>query len=39
MIAFILGCMTGGIVGVVTMCLCAVSGGCSREEERREMMK
>lgn len=39
MIAFILGCMTGGIVGVVIMCLCAVSGSCSREEERREMMK
>ena len=39
MIAFILGCITGGIVGVVTMCLCAVSASCSREEERREMMK
>lgn len=39
MIAFILGCMTGGIVGVVTMCLFAVSGSCSSEEERREMTK
>lgn len=39
MITFILGCMTGGIVGVVTMCLCAVSGNCSREEERGEKTK
>lgn len=39
MIAFLFGCMTGGIVGVVTMCLCTVSGSCSREEERREMTK
>lgn len=39
MIAFILGCMTGGIVGVVTMCLCAASGSCSREEDRRGMTK
>ena len=36
MLYFILGCMTGGFIGVTVMCLCAVSGQCSREEERRD---
>ena len=39
MIAIVLSCMTGGIVGVAVMCLCYVSGICFREEERREMTK
>ena len=34
MLYFVLGCMAGGFVGVTVMCLCAVSGRCSREEER-----
>ena len=33
---FLLGMMVGGLVGVVTMCLCIVSGEESRSEERRE---
>lgn len=36
MLSFIFGCMTGGVIGVGVMCLCAVSGQCSREEERRD---
>ena len=36
MLAFIFGCMTGGVIGVFVMCLCFVSGQCSREEERRD---
>ena len=36
MLSFILGCMAGGFIGVTTMCLCVVSGRCSREEERRD---
>lgn len=36
MLNFIFGCMTGGVIGVVVMCLCVVSGQCSREEERRD---
>ena len=39
MIAFILGCMTGGVVGVAAMCIFTVSGRCSREEERAEHSK
>ena len=35
-IMFGIGVMVGGIVGVVTMCLCIVSGEESRSEERRE---
>ena len=26
MLGFILGCMVGGTVGVMTVCLCSVSG-------------
>jgi hypothetical protein len=36
MLYFILGCMTGGTLGVFIMCLFTVSGQCSREEERKE---
>lgn len=36
MLSFILGCMAGGFIGVTVMCLCVVSGRCSREEERRD---
>lgn len=36
MLGFILGCMAGGVLGVTVMCLCVVSGRCSREEERRD---
>ena len=36
MLGFILGCMTGGVLGITVMCLCVVSGRCSREEERRD---
>lgn len=36
MLSFIIGCMTGGFFGVAAMCVFAVSGRCSREEERRE---
>ena len=36
MLYFVLGCMAGGFVGVTVMCLCDVSGRCSREEERRD---
>ncbi len=38
-IAFVLGLMIGGVVGVFTMCLCVVSGRESRREERREQQK
>ena len=31
---FGLGTMVGGVVGVITMCLCIVSGEESRQEER-----
>ena len=31
---FGLGTMVGGVVGVITMCLCIVSGEESRREER-----
>ncbi len=33
---FLLGMMAGGAVGVVTMCLCVVSGRESRYEEQEE---
>ena len=33
MIHFILGMMTGGVFGVVIMCLCQISGQASRREE------
>ncbi len=37
MLMFILGCMAGGIIGVVAMCIFTVSGQQSRlEEERRD---
>ncbi len=36
MLYFVLGCMAGGFVGVTVMCLCTVSGRCSREEEHRD---
>lgn len=37
MLMFILGCMAGGIIGVVTMCIFTVSGQQSRlKEERRD---
>ena len=36
MLSFILGCMAGGALGVTVMCLCVVSGQCSREEEHRD---
>lgn len=37
MLMFILGCMVGGIIGVVAMCIFTVSGQQSRmEEERRD---
>ena len=36
MLYFVLGCLAGGFVGVTVMCLCAVSGRFSREEERRD---
>ena len=36
MLSFILGCTAGGALGVTVMCLCFVSGQCSREEERRD---
>ena len=36
MLSFILGCMAGGALGVTVMCLCVVSGQCSREEKRRD---
>lgn len=35
-IFFGIGMMVGGIAGVVTMCLCVVSGAESRREERIE---
>ncbi len=37
MLMFILGCMAGGIIGVVAMCIFTVSSHQSRlEEERRD---
>ncbi len=33
---FLLGMMAGGVVGVVAMCLCIVSGRESRREEQME---
>lgn len=36
MIGFILGCLVGGLVGVVAMCLFAVSSAESRREEQYE---
>lgn len=36
MLMFVLGCMVGGFIGVVTMCLCFVSGRQSRLEEERQ---
>lgn len=35
MLMFILGCMVGGIIGVVAMCIFTVSGQQSRMEEKR----
>lgn len=35
MLMFILGCMAGGIIGVVAMCIFTVSGQQSRLEEER----
>ena len=37
MLWFILGCMTGGVVGVVAMCIFTVSGQQSRMEEERHI--
>lgn len=34
-ICFFLGTLFGGVVGVIAMCLCTISGEASREEERR----
>lgn len=34
LLSFIFGAMAGGIIGVVMMCLCFVSGEQSRMEER-----
>ena len=34
MIGFMIGCLVGGTVGVVAMCLFTVSGAESRREER-----
>lgn len=34
MLMFILGCMAGGCIGVVAMCIFAVSGQQSRIEEK-----
>ena len=36
MLMFLLGCMTGGTVGVVTMCLCAAAGDADRALEHDE---
>ncbi len=36
MLMFIIGCLVGGMVGVLSMCLFIVSGQCARDEERRE---
>ena len=36
MLMFVLGCLVGGIVGVISMCLFFVSGQCARDEERKE---
>ena len=33
---FAIGVVVGGMVGVVTMCLCFVSGEASRREERMQ---
>ncbi len=35
MLMFILGCMVGGFIGVVAMCIFTVSGQQSRLEEKR----
>lgn len=36
MLMFIIGCLVGGMVGVVSMCLFFVSGQGARDEERRQ---
>lgn len=36
MLMFVLGCMVGGFVGVVAMCIFTVSGRQSRLEEERQ---
>ena len=35
-VAFIAGTMFGGMMGVIVMCLCVVSGNASRQEEQRK---
>lgn len=30
MISFLLGCMTGGTIGIVTMCLCCAAADADR---------
>ena len=38
MLCFILGCMIGGAVGVIAMCIFTVSGQQSRMEEERHIV-
>lgn len=33
MLMFVLGCMVGGFIGVVTMCLCIMNAGFVQEDE------
>ena len=35
-LSFIAGAMLGGLLGVIVMCLCVVSGNASRQEEQRD---
>ena len=39
MLAFFLGCIVGGYVGVIAMCIFTLSGQQSRLEEERESKK
>ena len=39
MLAFFLGCIVGGCVGVIAMCIFTLSGQQSRLEEERESKK
>ena len=36
MLTFFLGMMVGGVLGVVTMCLCIAAGSADRRMERSE---
>lgn len=38
MLCFILGCMVGGVVGVVAICIFTVSGQQPRMEEERHIV-